>query len=80
MKTKVQKWGNSLGLRIPKSLAEDAAVKEGTTVDVSLSNGTLTIRPLPETSYALKDLLSQVTNQNLHGEVSFGQPEGQEAW
>ena len=80
MKTKIQKWGNSLGLRIPKSFAEDVAVKEGTTVDVSVSNGKLIIRPVPQKTYALEDLLRKVTKHNVHGEASFGQPEGQEAW
>ncbi len=80
MKTKIQKWGNSLGLRIPKSFAEDAAVEEGTTVDVSVSNGKLIIRPVPQKTYALEDLLRKVTKHNVHGEASFGQPEGQEAW
>ena len=79
MKTKIQKWGNSLGLRIPKSFAEDAAVEQGTTVDVSVSNGKLIIRAVPQKTYALEDLLRKVTKHNVHGEASFGQPEGQEA-
>ena len=46
MQTKIQKWGNSLGLRIPKSFAAEAQVEEGTTVDMSVQNGRLLLRPL----------------------------------
>ena len=80
MKTKIQKWGNSLGLRIPKSLAEEVAVDAGTTVDVSVSNGNLIIKPLDPNAYTLQDLLNQVTKHNVHHEVSTGQPEGKEVW
>ena len=46
MQTKIQKWGNSLGLRIPRSFAAEAQVKEGATVDLSVENGRLLVRPL----------------------------------
>ena len=80
MKTKIQKWGNSLGLRIPKSFAEEAAVEAGTAVDISVSNGKLIVKPLDPNAYSLQDLLIQVTKQNIHSEVSTGQPDGQELW
>ncbi len=80
MKTTVQKWGNSLGLRIPKAFAEEASVREGTPVDLSISDGELIIRPLRESTCSLQDLVSQITKANLHDEVSFGEPEGREAW
>ena len=79
-KTSVQKWGNSLGVRIPKSLAEEAAVGEGTPVDLSVSDGELIIRPLREAAYALENLVSQITKSNLHGEESFGETKGREVW
>ena len=80
MKTTVQKWGNSLGLRIPKSFAKEASVGEGTPVDLSVANGELIIRPLRRATYSLQDLVGQITRQNLHNEVPFGEPEGREAW
>jgi antitoxin MazE len=80
VKTTVRKWGNSLGLRIPKSFAEEASIREGTPVDLSISDGELIIRPLRESTYSLQDLVSRVTKANLHDEASFGEPEGQEAW
>lgn len=81
MKTTVQKWGNSLGLRIPKAFAEEAAVREGSTVDLSIVDGELIIRPVPTTAtYGLEELLNRVTKQNLHDETTFGAAEGREAW
>ena len=79
MKTTVQKWGNSLGLRIPKAFAEEASVEAGTPVDLSVSNGDLIIRPLRGVTYS-KDLVGQITHQNVHSEVALGEPEGREVW
>ena len=80
MRTKVVKWGNSLGLRIPKSFAEEVKVSEGVEVDLSLEDGSLVIRVVPQPSKNLKDLLADVTDENLHGEVDTGEPEGGEVW
>ena len=80
MHTKIQKWGNSLGLRIPRSFAAEAQVEEGSTVDVSVENGCLRVRPLRARKYLLSDLLKRVTRKNLHPEVSAGEPVGREAW
>jgi len=80
MQTKIQKWGNSLGLRIPRSFASEAQVEEGTTVDLSVQNGRLLIRPLRVRRFALNGLLRRVNGKNLHGEVSTGRSVGREAW
>jgi antitoxin MazE len=80
MLTKVQKWGNSLGLRIPKSFAEEAAVEEGSTVDLSVADGELRIRPVRSRKYELKELLSEVCEENIHTEVTTGDPQGRENW
>jgi antitoxin MazE len=80
MLTKVQKWGNSLGLRIPKSFAREAAVDEGSQVDLSVSNGQLVVRPVRQKRYELQVLLAGVTDQNLHDEVRTGEPQGREVW
>ena len=80
MLTKVQKWGNSLGLRIPKSFAQEASVEEGSAVDLSVSDGQLVIRPVRQERYELQKLLAAVTEENLHSEVSTGKPQGREAW
>jgi antitoxin MazE len=80
MQTKIQKWGNSLGLRIPRSFAAEAQVEEGTTVDLSVENGRLLIRPLRVRKYSLTALLRKVSSRNVHGEISTGRASGREAW
>jgi antitoxin MazE len=80
MITKIQKWGNSLGLRIPKSLAEGAHVREGTTVYLALDKGRLIIKPTGEKVFKLDDLLANVTKENVHDEITTGGPVGKEAW
>jgi antitoxin MazE len=80
MITKIQKWGNSLGLRIPKSLAEGVHVREGTTVYLALDKGRLIIKPTGEKVFKLDDLLANVTKENAHDEITTGGPVGKEAW
>lgn len=80
MITRIQKWGNSLGLRIPRALAEDAEVGEGSSVDVSVRRGSLVVRPVKRQEYRLEDLLAGVKPSNLHEEVEVSEPVGGEAW
>lgn len=80
MQTKIQKWGNSLGLRIPRSFAAEAQVEEGATVDLSVQDGWLLIRPLRVRKYSLNVLLKKVSRRNLHAEISTGRAVGREAW
>lgn len=80
MRTKIQKWGNSLGLLIPGSFAAEAHVEEGSTVDLSLENGRLLVRPLRVREFALSEFLKRVNPRNVHGEVPTGRPAGREAW
>ena len=79
MQTKIQRWGNSLGVRIPRSFAAEARVEAGSSVDISVEEGTLLIRPLRR-RYSLRELLKKVTARNLHGEVGTGAPVGRESW
>ncbi len=80
MLTRIQKWGNSLGLRIPKSFAAEVEVEAGSTVDIRVENGELVIRPLRRKQYVLSELLEGVNSRNLHEEISTGDPVGREAW
>jgi antitoxin MazE len=80
MVTKIQKWGNSLGLRIPKSFAAEAKVEDGSTVDISVVNGGLVVRPMRRRRYVLGELLKGIRPDNLHEEVSTGERVGVEAW
>ena len=80
MVTKIQKWGNSLGLRIPKSFAKEAGVENGSAVDIAIEEDRIVIRPLRSEVFQLSDLLSQVREDNLHEEISTGDAVGKEAW
>lgn len=81
MKTRVQKWGNSLALRIPKSFAEEVGLQDASAVEVSLVKGKLVVAPLAtRPQCTLKGLLSQVTEDNLHRELDTGNPVGNEGW
>lgn len=75
-----QKWGNSLGLRIPRAFAADAKVEAGSAVDISLERGGLMVRPARRKKYALADLLKGINKRNLHREVPTGDPVGREVW
>ena len=80
MQTKIRKWGNSLGLRIPRSFAAEAQVEEGATVDLSVEKGRLLVRPLRVRKYSLNALLRRVSRGKLHGETSTGRAVGREVW
>ena len=80
MRTRIQKWGNSLALRIPKSFATEIKLKQGSEADVSLVRGKLVVSPVAEAEFTLEYLLSGITEENRHHEVDTGQPIGNEAW
>ena len=80
MKGKIQKWGNSLGIRIPRSLAQETSVGSDSVVDISSHNGRIIITPDRQKCFSLRQLLSKVTDENLHDEVSTGGTIGKEIW
>lgn len=80
MKTRVQKWGNSLTLRIPKPLADHIGISEGSPVSITLRGEELVVAAAAPPPLKLSDLLAQVTEHNLHGEVDTEPAVGREAW
>jgi antitoxin MazE len=80
MKNKVQKWGNSMAVRIPKAFVKEAQLSYGACVDLTMEEGKLIIEPRVEPEYRLEDLLKDVTRHNRHGERQTGSPVGREAW
>jgi antitoxin MazE len=80
MVTKIQQWGNSLGVRIPKAFAEEAQVSAGSAVEISVEGGSLIVRPISARKYKLNELLAGVKPRNLHREVSTGRRVGREVW
>ena len=80
MKVQIQRWGNSLALRIPKSFAIESKIKQGSVVEVSVSDGKIVVEPVTEPDYTLDELLAGVTKRNLHREIETGSATGKEAW
>jgi len=77
MESIISAWGNSLGLRIPKTFAKEIGLKSGSRVRLEMENGKLIVKPVKK--YSLKSLVNQITPENQPGEVDFGKPEGREA-
>ena len=80
MKTRVQKWGNSLALRIPKSFADEVGLRKEMSVELSLAEGKLVITPMVEPKLNLEQLLAKITKDNIHREVDTGPTAGREVW
>ena len=77
----MRKWGNSLALRIPRSIAAEAGLANGATADVRVERGAMVARRVGRSKkLSLAQLLRKITRQNLHREVSTGRRRGREAW
>jgi antitoxin MazE len=80
MKAMIQKWGNSLALRIPKTVAEELGLEQRSLVELSMTRGTLVLRPARKARPTLAALLEKVTTDNIHAEADLGPPQGRESW
>ena len=80
MQTKVQKWGNSLGVRIPRGLAEEVGLGAGTEVSLTAKDGELVLRPSLPARLQLPDLLAGITPENIHAAIDAGDAVGAEAF
>jgi antitoxin MazE len=78
MKARIQKWGNSLGIRIPIGISRDLSLKNGSVVDITEESNQIVIKP--KRSPSLDELLDQITETNIHSETDYGVPEGNEVW
>lgn len=78
MKATVQRWGNSLAIRIPRAYARDLAIDEGSEVEVSVAGPSLVVTP--SSTPSLNALLAAITDENLHAEIDTGPGQGREAW
>jgi len=77
--TQLSKWGNSLGVRLPKSVTREVRLDEGDTVQVSVDNGTIVIRP-SRPRYSLDELVRRITPKNRHDVTDWGGKRGNEMW
>jgi antitoxin MazE len=83
MKARVQKWGNSLAVRIPKALATETGLGENTEVELTSDNGRIVVTPRKrkhKPKYTIEEMLRGITPDTLHGEIDFGPPVGREVW
>ena len=82
MITKVQKWGNSQGLRITRQLLEDAGIEVGDEVDVTARDGVILIAPVRRVrgKQNLQELVSRIPKDYIASEVEWGKPVGKEVW
>jgi antitoxin MazE len=78
MTTTVKKWGNSLALRLPKTLAEQVQISEGSSVEFLSTEQGLLLKPVRKTHYRLSDLVGRITVKNRHSETDWGTPAGLE--
>ena len=78
MKAKIQKWGNSLGIRIPMPILKDLALEDGSLVEIEENGERIIIRPSKRVS--LMALLNKISEKNLHSETDWSTPEGEEIW
>ena len=79
MKGKVQMWGNSLAVRIPRAFANELHLTNNSEVEISLKNGVLQVEPVLE-EVDFEKLLEKVNEDNLHDMVDLGMPRGKEVW
>lgn len=79
MNATIQKWGNSLALRIPKSIANEIELEQGDRVEIEVAGGALAVRP-GRPRYRLADLVRGITKKNRHDETDWGKAKGREIW
>lgn len=73
----VGRWGSSLAVRIPRAVAEQCGVSEGSAMEMEVRSGRIVMR---KNNYDLADMVERITPENVHSEVDFGGPVGEELW
>ncbi len=72
MRSRIRKWGNSLALRIPKSVAEEISLTDDSVVDIKVVNGKIVVASIPEPDVTLEKLLDGVDDRNVHRKIQRG--------
>jgi antitoxin MazE len=78
MEAVVRKWGNSLGIRIPSTIAKEASISDGSYVDIEDVDGQIIIRP--KNRYNLQEMIKNIKSENKHREIKSDGPLGNEIW
>ena len=80
METTIQKWGNSLGVRLPKNVTESQSLKAGSIVRITTNKSGIAITLQKKSTPTLSFLLKGVSAKNLHAELDWGNARGGEIW
>ncbi len=83
MKTRAQKWGNSLAVRVPREIARAAGVHPDDTLEVAVVKGKIVLTPTIQSGparYDLGALVKKINSRNRYREIDFGRPQGREVW
>jgi antitoxin MazE len=80
MTSTVQKWGNSLALRLPREVVREAQIHQGTPVDIVVSGKKIVLEPRKTRRYSLRQLVGRITKSSIHSEQSWGAVRGREVW
>ena len=81
MKGKISRWGNSLAVRIPKSVAEELGISENGNVEIRVADGSILVEPVAKNDIpSLEELVAGITEENRHAETDWGAPAGREVW
>lgn len=80
MTTKVQKWGNSLAVRLPKLATANLGLKQGSFVSIITSAKAISIKPVARKEETLRDMIKKISRKNIHSEIDWGKPVGKEVW
>lgn len=80
METNIQKWGNSLGVRLPKSIADSQSLKEGSRVLITETETGVAIQVIKKKYKTLDEMLKDITDENIHEAIDWGDPVGNEVW
>ena len=80
MTATVQKWGNSIAVRLPKAVAQAAFLSEGSAVMIEAKDGRILLTPLHKPVYRLANLVRGITRKNRHRLIEMGKPRGREVW
>ncbi|HLY24952.1 MAG TPA: AbrB/MazE/SpoVT family DNA-binding domain-containing protein [Aggregatilineales bacterium] len=80
MNTHVQRWGNSLAVRIPKAFADEAGLHANDEIEITVQDGQIVLKPRKAQEYSLDELLAGITPENRPGEWDMGPAVGKESW
>jgi antitoxin MazE len=82
MRTTVQRWGNSIAVRIPAAFARELGIEDQAAVDIAVRDGEFVVTPVAVEGdeFTLDELLEGMTEDNLHEEIDWGPPRGREVW